>query len=153
MAIKPQFSTLNGKFILQGQAAVIKDAVAGGISPEIEAHATYFFEPDPVKNAQAYFFRRIFHDRSDAVCLTILQSTAVSMGAHSKVLIAEYEVLTIAAPAKLTIHDINMMRLGSCERMNTTWANLLDSAGLTLTKTLWTAGSNSVVVAERVKQE
>lgn len=150
--IKQRFPNLKGKLVLQDQAAVIKDAVAGGLSAEIEAQAASFFEPNPVKNARAYFFRRVLHDWSDQVCRTILQNTVVSMGAGSRVLIAEYEVPATGAPAKLTMQDINMMGLGGCERTEKMWARLLDSAGLKLTKMWRTPGSNFVVVEGRLKE-
>lgn len=148
--IKERFPNLKGKLVLQDQAAVIKDAVAGGLSAEIEAQAASFFEPNPVKNACAYFFRRVLHDWSDAVCQTILQNTVVSMGPDSRVLIAEYEVPATGAPAKLTLQDINMMGLGGCERTEKMWAKLLQSAGLKLTKMWRTPGSNFVVVEGRL---
>ncbi|KAF2691147.1 S-adenosyl-L-methionine-dependent methyltransferase [Lentithecium fluviatile CBS 122367] len=150
--IKQRFPNLKGKLVLQDQAAVIKDAIAGGLSAEIEAQAASFFEPNPVKNARAYFFRRVLHDWSDDVCRTILQNTVVSMGAESRVLIAEYEVPATGAPAKLTMQDINMMGLGGCERTEKMWAHLLDTAGLKLTKMWRTAGSNFVVVEGRLKE-
>jgi hypothetical protein len=77
--IKQRLPDLKGKLVLQDQAAVIKDAVAGGLSSEIEAESASFFEPNPVKNARAYFFRRVLHDWSDAVCRTILQKAGFSL--------------------------------------------------------------------------
>jgi hypothetical protein len=150
--IKERFPNLKGKLVLQDQAAVIKDAVAGGLSPEIEAQAASFFEPNPVKNARAYFFRRVLHDWSDAVCRTILENTVVSMGADSRVLIAEYEVPAVGAPAKLTMQDINMMGLGGCERTEKMWAQLLESVGLELKKMWRTPGSNFVIVEGRLNK-
>jgi hypothetical protein len=150
--IKERFPNLKGKLVLQDQAAVIKDAVAGGLSPEIEAQAASFFEPNPVKNARAYFFRRVLHDWSDAVCRTILENTVVSMGADSRVLIAEYEVPAVGAPAKLTMQDINMMGLGGCERTEKMWTQLLESVGLELTKMWRTPGSNFVIVEGRLNK-
>ncbi|KNG44545.1 Winged helix-turn-helix DNA-binding domain-containing protein [Stemphylium lycopersici] len=150
--IKQRFPGLKGKLVLQDQAAVIKDAVAGGLSSEIEAQSASFFEPNPVKNARAYFFRRVLHDWSDAVCRTILQNTAISMGPDSRVLIAEYEVPATGAVAKLTMQDINMMGIGGCERTEKMWAKLLHSAGLELSKMWRTPGSNFVVVEGRLKE-
>lgn len=149
--IKQRFPGLKGKLVLQDQAAVIEDAVRGGLSADIEAQAASFFEPNPVRHARAYFFRRVLHDWSDSVCQTILQNTVVSMGPNSRVLIAEYEVPAVGAPAKLTLQDINMMGLGGCERTEKMWAKLLHSAGLKLTKMWRTPGSNFVVVEGRLE--
>ncbi|KAF2844841.1 S-adenosyl-L-methionine-dependent methyltransferase [Plenodomus tracheiphilus IPT5] len=150
--IKKRFPDLKGKLVLQDQAAVIKDALAGGLSSDIEAQAASFFEPNPIKNARAYFFRRVLHDWSDGVCQTILQNTAVSMGSESRVLIAEYEVPATGATAKLTMQDINMMGIGGCERTEKMWAKLLDSAGLKLSRMWRTLGSNFVVVEGRLPE-
>ena len=94
----------------------------------------------------------ILHDWSDAVCQSILQNTAVSMGPDSRVLIAEYEVPATGAPAKLTMQDVNMMGIGGCERTEDMWAKLLDSAGLKLEKMWRTPGSNFVVVEGRLHE-
>ena len=75
------------------------------------------------------------------------------MGSNSRVLIAEYEVPAIGAPAKLTLQDINMMGLGGCERTEKMWAKLLHSAGLKLTKMWRTCGSNFVVIEGRLLGE
>jgi hypothetical protein len=150
--IKRRFPNIKGQLVLQDQESVIKDAVDGGLSPEIVAQPASFFEPNPVKNARAYFFRRVLHDWSDAVCRKILQNTVVSMGPDSKVLIAEYEVPATGAPNKLTMQDINMMGITGCERTEKMWAELLDSAGLTLFKMWRTPGSNFVIVEGRLKQ-
>jgi len=151
--IKERFPTLKGELVLQDQAAVIKDALSGGLSAEIKAQSASFFEPNPIRSARAYFFRRVLHDWSDSVCQTILQNTVVSMGSNSRVLIAEYEVPAIGAPAKLTLQDINMMGLGGCERTEKMWAKLLHSAGLKLTKMWRTCGSDFVVIEGRLLGE
>jgi hypothetical protein len=149
--IKRRFPGLQGRLVLQDQRPVIEDALAGGLSSEIEPQVASFFEPNPVKDARAYLVRRVLHDWSDPVCKTILSNTVVSMGPESKVLIAEYEVPVVGASAKLALQDINMMGIGGTERTSKQWADLLDSAGLTLVKTWRTAGSNFVIVEGRKK--
>ena len=149
--IKQRFPGLKGRLVLQDQDAIIKDAIAGGLSSEIEPQAASFFKPNPIKNARAYFFRRVLHDWSDPVCRTILSNTVTSMGPKSKVLIAEYEVPAIAAPAKLTLQDINMMGLGGTERTERQWSELLDSVGLTLIKIWRTESSNFVIIEGGLK--
>ena len=148
--VKQRFPGLKGRLVLQDQSSVIEDAIAGGLSSEIEPQAASFFEPNPVKNARAYFFRRVLHDWSDPVCRTILSNTVSSMGPASRVLLAEYEVPAVGASAKLTLQDINMMGLGGTERTERQWSDLLDSVGLKLTKMWRTEGSNFVVVEGRL---
>ncbi|KAB8068436.1 O-methyltransferase-domain-containing protein [Aspergillus leporis] len=150
--IKQRFPGLRGRFVLQDQKAVIDDAIAGGLSSEIEAQAASFFEPNPVRGARAYFFRRVLHDWSDPVCRTILSNTVTAMGPRSRVLIAEYEVPAVGASAKLTMQDINMMAIGGTERTEKQWRELLESVGLEVTKMWRTVGSNFVVVEGRLKK-
>lgn len=150
--IKHRFPTLKGRLVLQDQKAVIDDAIAGGLSSEIEPQAASFFEPNPVRHARAYFFRRVLHDWSDPVCRTILSNTVTSMGPESRVLIAEYEVPAVGASAKLTMQDINMMGIGGTERTEKQWKALLESVGLELTKMWRTEGSYFVVVEGRLKK-
>lgn len=150
--VKQRFPGLKGRLVLQDQDPVIKDAISGGLSAEIEPQVASFFEPNPVRNARAYFFRRVLHDWSDPVCKTILSNTVISMGPESKLLIAEYEVPAVGAPAKLTLQDINMMGLSGTERTEKQWSDLLDSAGAKLVKMWRTEGSNFVVVEGRLKE-
>lgn len=149
--IKQRFPGLKGRLVLQDQDPVIKDGIAGGLSAEIEPQVASFFEPNPVRNARAYFFRRVLHDWSDPVCRTILSNTVMSMSPESKLLIAEYEVPAVGAPAKLTLQDINMMGLGGTERTEKQWSDLLDSVGVKLAKMWRTEGSNFVVIEGRIK--
>ena len=149
--VKQRFPGLKGRLVLQDQKSVVQDAITGGLSSEIEPQAASFFEQNPVKNARAYFFRRVLHDWSDPVCRTILSNTVASMGPESKVLLAEYEVPAVGASAKLTLQDINMMGLGGTERTEKQWSDLLDSVGLKLNKMWRTEGSNFVVVEGRLK--
>ena len=44
-------------------------------------------------------------------------------------LIAEYEVPTVGAPAKLVLQDLNMMAIGGMEPTEKQWAELLDQVG------------------------
>lgn len=148
--LKQRFPHLQGRIVLQDQASVIQDALDGGLSSEIEAQAASFFEPQPIKGARAYHFRRVLHDWSDAVCCTILKNTAGAMGPQSRVLLAEYEVPATGAPSKLTMQDINMMGITGCERTEKMWKRLLESAGLELTKMWRTEGSNFVIVEGRL---
>lgn len=77
--------------MLQDHNVVIEDAIAGGLSSEIEPQAASFLEPNPVKNARAYCFWGVLHDWSGPVCRVILSNTVTPMGPESKVLIAEHE--------------------------------------------------------------
>jgi hypothetical protein len=56
------FPKLYGRCVLQDQTNVIEEARDAGLSLRIDLQAASFFEPNPVKGARAYHFRRIFHD-------------------------------------------------------------------------------------------
>ncbi|MCJ1251523.1 hypothetical protein MMC30_008758 [Trapelia coarctata] len=149
--IKERYPGLKGRLILQDLEMTIKDAVAGGLAPGTEAQAANFFEPNPAKHARAYFFRRVLHDWSDGVCRTILSNTVSAMGPESRVLIAEYEVPAVGAPAKLVLQDLNMMAISGMERTEKQWAELLDQVGLKMVKIWRNQTGNFVVVEGRLK--
>ncbi|KAK7734904.1 hypothetical protein SLS53_007681 [Cytospora paraplurivora] len=148
--IKTAFPDIKGRFILQDQEAVIEDARAKDLPAYIEPQAASFFQPNPVKNARAYLFRRIFHDWSDPLSVVILSNTVSAMGRDSKVLIADVEMPVQQAPWFVTLQDWNMMALGGIERTDKQWKALLTKAGLVLAKVWRVEGSNHVVVEGRL---
>ncbi len=46
-----------------------------------------FFQTNPVKNADVYWFRYIIHDWSDDYCVQILKGIKAAMGPRSRILI------------------------------------------------------------------
>ena len=48
-----------------------------------------FFQPQPIRNADVYFMRQIFHDWSDEYAVQILQNQVEAMGPHSKLVIMD----------------------------------------------------------------
>ncbi|KAL8893337.1 MAG: hypothetical protein Q9192_005370, partial [Flavoplaca navasiana] len=60
----------------------------GKVHPDVRDRISFmvhdFFEEQPVKNAEVYYFRNIFHDWPDVQCITILQNLipALKPGAH-----------------------------------------------------------------------
>ncbi|TGJ85739.1 hypothetical protein E0Z10_g3034 [Xylaria hypoxylon] len=146
MEIKEAFPKLGGRLVLQDQEAVINDAIAQGLPSYIEPQATSFFEPNPVRNARVYYYRRVFHDWSDPIAVKILSSAVGALGPDSRILIADICMPPRNAAWSMAVQDLNMMVLGGIERTEDQWLALLDKAGLKLTKIWRTDGSNHVVI-------
>lgn len=64
-------------FIVQDLASTV-DSVASGLPPELSDRVEFmphdFFAEQPVKGADVYLFRWIFHNWSDEYCIKILRS-------------------------------------------------------------------------------
>ncbi|KAI0873110.1 S-adenosyl-L-methionine-dependent methyltransferase [Hypoxylon argillaceum] len=149
--IKKAFPNLRGRLVLQDQETVINDAIAQGLPSYIEPQVASFFQPNPVRNARAYYYRRVFHDWSDPIGVKILGSTVGAMGPDSRILIADICMPVRNAPWSMAMQDLNMMVLGGIERTEDQWLALLDKADLMLTKIWRTDGSNHAVIEARRK--
>ncbi|KAI1495693.1 S-adenosyl-L-methionine-dependent methyltransferase [Biscogniauxia marginata] len=149
--IKQAFPGLRGRLVLQDQETVIQEAISQGLPDYIEPQAASFFEPNPVRNARAYYYRRIFHDWSDPIAVKILSSTVAAMGPESRVLIADISMPLADAPWSMAVQDLNMMVLGGIERTEEQWLSLLSKAGLALTKVWKAEGSNHVIIESRLR--
>lgn len=75
------------RFIVQDLAAVVA-AGPSAVPPELSSRVTFMehdlFADQPVKDADVYFFRSIFHDWPDKHCVRMLQAlrTALKPGAR-----------------------------------------------------------------------
>ncbi|KAK0512054.1 hypothetical protein JMJ35_005182 [Cladonia borealis] len=137
-SIKAAFPQLKGRMILQDVQEVIDDARAGGLAGNIEPQLASFFDGQHVKGAFNYYFRRIFHDWSDAVSQTILRNTVQAMDHRSRILITDT--------------DINMMSFTGMERTQSQWKELLEGVGLQVRK-FWTyEGNLQNVIEARLKE-
>ncbi|MCJ1286657.1 hypothetical protein MMC26_006003 [Xylographa opegraphella] len=140
-AIKASFPSLKGRMVLQDVPDVIEDAEASGLPGFIEPMAVSFFEPQPIEGALVYHFRRILHDWSDDVSLTILRNTIQAMGARSRILITDAVLPDTDAPRHMALQDINMMCFGGMERTRSQWEGLLGAAGLNVQR-FWASDGN-----------
>ncbi len=146
--IKKDFPALQGRLILQDQPDVIADARAGGLPAYIETHGgTSFFEPNPMKGARAYHFRRIFHEWSDGPSVKILRNTVLAMTNQSRILISDTLVPRQGATRAMALQDLNMMAFAGMERTDEQWHELLQKAGLRLMK-IWREEVSMHVVVE-----
>lgn len=150
--VKNDFPTLQGRLCLQDQPHVIQDAQARGLPAGIEAQAASFFEPNPIKGARAYHFRRIFHDWSDQASIEILRNTAQAMARISRILISDTAVPSLRAPRATALQDLNMMAFAGMERTEEQWQDLLQKAGLRFVRFWRKEGSMHVIVEARLDE-
>ncbi|KAF6226183.1 hypothetical protein HO133_009049 [Letharia lupina] len=123
--------TISGRLILQDQAQAIS-SIREGDRPGIECTVHDFFTPQPVRGAKAYYMHSVLHDWSDDNARKILTQLKEALKpGHSKILINENVVSDQDADWKITSLDWTMMVcLGSCERTETQWRDLVVSVGL-----------------------
>ncbi|KAL8992755.1 MAG: hypothetical protein Q9169_006862 [Polycauliona sp. 2 TL-2023] len=132
-----RFPSHPGRLILQDRADVVED---GTLRDSLEIQGHNFFQPQPVRGARVYYFRRIFHDWNDIQCLKILQQTAEAMApGYSKIIINDIVLPQRGASPYATKMDMLMMSaLSGLERTEQMWRDLLHKAGLQIVK-IWTA--------------
>ncbi|CAD6572696.1 MAG: hypothetical protein ASARMPREDX12_005376 [Alectoria sarmentosa] len=134
--LRQMVPTLRGRTILQELPEMVQSFPG---TEGIEIMEYDFFEPQLVKGARAYYFRNIFHDWSDENCLKILDSTKSAMiPGYSKILINDLVVTQQKQGLFMTMSDMNMLALlGSMERSEKQWHELMEKAGLVIVK-MWT---------------
>ena len=79
-------------FVIQDLPEVVSQAEAhppDGLKERFQYQAHDFFKPQPIKDADVYFFRRIFHDWPDESCLQILENLVPSMKTGSRIIMDE----------------------------------------------------------------
>lgn len=113
---------LKGDLILQDRPYVL-DEVAEGDIPGVTKMAHDFFTPQPVKNAQMYYIRRVMHDWQDADAVRILENVVPAMAPDSRVIVSD-----MALPEPVTERDagaiwldIMMLVIGGKERTVRDW--------------------------------
>ncbi|KAJ5532994.1 hypothetical protein N7494_009546 [Penicillium frequentans] len=145
---RQKYKHLPGRVILQDLPQVL-NGVSGDESG-IEVMPYSFIDPQPVKGAAIYYFRSIFHDWSDQICLQILQNTTSAMAPdYSRILIVDFVLPDTDTPLMQASLDIQMMSIGAgVERSETQWRDLLQKAGLNITG-IWSQspGMESVIEA------
>ena len=87
--------------IIQDLPEVV-DGGASRIPPELAGRVTFmahsFLHEQPVKNADVYYFRWIFHDWSDKYCIKILQSLIPALKPGARIIISD---ITLPPPGIL----------------------------------------------------
>ncbi|KAF2111944.1 O-methyltransferase-domain-containing protein [Lophiotrema nucula] len=96
------------KLVVQDRPEVIKAVPESVKLQRLEFQAHDFFTEQPVKGADAYFFRWILHDWSDKYCKLILKSLVPAMKKGAKVLLMEH---VIPDPCTVTPYQERLMRM------------------------------------------
>lgn len=129
------FPTL--EFIVQDlphALAVGHTNVPEGLTHRIKFMPHDFFEEQPVKDADIYFFRWVFHNWSDKYCIRILRSHIPALKKGARIVINDY---VLPEPGTLPNHweekmramDLTMMEMqNSKERELEDWENLFQEA-------------------------
>jgi hypothetical protein len=90
IALANEFPEL--QFVVQDLPKVIEDAKAKS-PPELSDRVTFmahdFFEEQPVKYADVYYFRWILHDWSDKYCVKILRALIPALKTGARLLFSE----------------------------------------------------------------
>ncbi|KAF6229075.1 hypothetical protein HO133_007189 [Letharia lupina] len=119
---------------IKGVIAEGKDMLPEHLNGRVMFMEHDFFTEQPVKNADIYFFRWVFHNWSDKYCIKILRSLIPALKKGASVVINEF---CIADPGMIPLHkekelrsyDLGMKSLfNSKERESEDWENLLKIA-------------------------
>ena len=91
IAIAERFSDIT--CIVQDRPEVIADAkTPAGLEQRVTFQAHDFFTEQPVKGADVYYFRWIFHDWADKYAAKILQALIPALKPGARIVINEYIV-------------------------------------------------------------
>ncbi|KAF2164139.1 hypothetical protein M409DRAFT_56846 [Zasmidium cellare ATCC 36951] len=132
--LKTKFPDLPGRLVLQDLPAVVRGvSLPNGI--EINPHN--MFDPQPIKDARAYYMRTVLHDWPDKQALEVLSRVREAMGKDSILLINENVLSESGAddtPVVAHTDFTMMLNFSSRERTESEWIELLQKADLKLIK-------------------
>ncbi|MCJ1314135.1 hypothetical protein MMC25_007815 [Agyrium rufum] len=125
------------KCVVQDLAGPVKEGKAK-LPEELKGRVSFmahnFMDPQPVKDADVYYFRWIFHNWSNKYCINILQNLIPSLKPGARILIQE---VVLPEPGTLPIHEerivrnmdvVMLMLLNAQERDKDQFANLFRMA-------------------------
>ncbi|KAI9699923.1 MAG: hypothetical protein M1820_006985 [Bogoriella megaspora] len=140
------------RVVLQDQPDVIAIAKSSDYLPaSVNKMAHDFFTPQPVKNARAYYMRRVTHDWSDADVEIMFKHIANAMAPDSKLLVSDVVLpsrIENDAHAFFAWNDIGMMVMGGKERTKELFEELLGKAGLKLDHIYHVEAGNRPAIVE-----
>jgi hypothetical protein len=149
LQIRKGCPSLEGKMILQDRKEVLQSIPADEL-PGVEKMEHDFFTLQPVRHAQIYYIRRVFHDWLDDEACRILQAIIPAMAPDSRILISDMALPEPVGPeddAAVWL-DLTMMTIGGKERTSRDWEVLIDKAGLRLVKIWQTPQTGPLAVVE-----
>ncbi|TVY81049.1 O-methyltransferase gsfB, partial [Lachnellula suecica] len=124
------------KFVVQDLPSTVESRPE--ISRDLDIRVTFmpydFFTEQPVKNADVYFFRWIYHNWSDGYCVRILRNLIPALKAGSRIVIQdaclpEPNTLPIMAERRIRSMDLSMLQIQNArEREEQDWKSLFKEA-------------------------
>jgi hypothetical protein len=121
-----------GRIVLQDLPATIEQALK---LPRMEAMAVDFFQPQPVKGAKFYYMRGVPHNHPPHKVKLLFSNIRDAMAPDSVMLVDETVLPETGANFIATSIDLTMMgAFASMERTEDDWRELIEAAGLELTK-------------------
>ena len=137
----------SGSLVLQDLPEVVERAKVDRSVVTVMAHD--FFEPQPLKGARAYYLHIVLHDWPDAQAIAVLRNIVSAMEpGYSTILIHENVVTAEHPHPQMTAFDIAMMSAFSGrERDETTWREIVETAGLVVRK-IWRSRASIESVIE-----
>ncbi|KAK3320368.1 S-adenosyl-L-methionine-dependent methyltransferase [Cercophora scortea] len=133
-AFKKEFPNAPGRLVLQDLPPVIDNIKQ--LDAAILRQKHDMFDEQPVKGSRAYYMRNIFHDWPNERCVDIMKRIADAMTkGYSKLIIFEWILAARDVPLYPALLDVNMMALlNGRERTKQEWTELLEAAGLKVSK-------------------
>ena len=132
-----QYPALPGKLVVEDLPHVVGSAE--DLPESIVRVGHDFFEPQPeaVRGAKAYYLRYILHDWPQKQARVILENIVAVMAEDSVVLINDMVLPVRGLEPFEAKMDWHMMQLGSLERTEEQWRELVESCGLQIKKIWW----------------
>lgn len=151
LAVRAAYPDLQGPLILQDQAEVL-DVIGESDLPNVIKMPHDFFAPNPVKNAQVYWIRRVFHDWQDSEARKILEGIIPAMGPDSRILISDMLIPepVCAEDRDALWLDLMMMTIGGKERTARDFEALTHGLGITVRRIWQTEVGGASCVVEIV---
>ncbi len=131
-------------FVIEGASELLESE---GVAARTEKVSGDFFESVPA-GADAYLMKHIIHDWNDEQSVKILENIRRAMNDDAKVLIAEMVVPRGNEPSPAKALDLVMLTIeGGKERTEKEYRELLEAAGLRLTRVIPTRSPYNIVEA------
>ena len=98
------------RFVVQDRAEVIMECshqVPKDVAHRVEFIAHDFFTEQPIKNADVYFFRCVFHNWADQACIKILKALIPALKVGARVLVQE---ILLPEPGTMSAYQERKLR-------------------------------------------
>ncbi|CAG8978171.1 hypothetical protein HYALB_00011487 [Hymenoscyphus albidus] len=134
IALATKYKSL--KFVVQDLPSTIdsRPSLPEDLANRITFMSHDFLTEQPVKNAEVYYFRRVFHNWPDTYCIRMLRNLIPALKQHARIVIndaclPEPGTLPLMAERRLRALDLTMLTIqNSREREAHDWKALFEQA-------------------------